>query len=45
MSEDDKIYNKGKLGEALKRAKDVEIQRRSATNEVEEIIRGQDLQQ
>jgi hypothetical protein len=28
----------------LKRAKDVELQRRAATNEVDEIIRGQDLQ-
>lgn len=35
---------KAKLASALKIAKDVELQRRAATNEVEEIIRGQDIQ-
>lgn len=44
MSEDEKQMYKGHLQEALRRAKDVEVQRRAATNEVEDIIRGQDLQ-
>jgi hypothetical protein len=37
-------FFKNKLAQSLERAKEVEQQRRSATNEVEEIIKGQDLQ-
>jgi hypothetical protein len=44
MADEEKNEYKQNLQEALRRAKDVEVQRRAATNEVEEIIRGQDLQ-
>lgn len=43
MSEEEKEQYKSKFAIALKRAKDVENQRRSAQDEVENIIRGQDL--
>ena len=44
ITTEEQDLNKSKLADALARAKDVEIQRRQATNEVEDIIRGADIQ-
>lgn len=43
ISEHEKEQFKAKFAQALKRAKEVENQRRAAQDEVENIIQGQDL--
>jgi len=43
ITEEEKEQFKAKFAQALKRAKDVEVQRRASVEEVDQIVQGADL--